>query len=139
MMMSFNQGMQSNTDEMHKRNHELVITSIMYLKTVKSCHLEGPICKKYSQELKDVLKHSIKYSNISGIMFGVGQTLISCTFGVIFLVGALLIQRDIINTQDLYTAIFAVMFAGVQAGGNLFFLGQLPASKLGASIYYKII
>lgn len=48
MMMSFNQGMQSNTDEMHKRNHELVITSIMHLRTVKSCYLEGPICGKYA-------------------------------------------------------------------------------------------
>lgn len=36
-----------------------------------------------------------------------------------------MIKNDIINVQDLYTAIFAVMFAGVQAGGNLYFLGQL--------------
>ncbi len=31
------------------------------------------------------------------------------------------------------------MFAGVQAGGNLYFLNQLEAAKTGASIYFQII
>jgi hypothetical protein len=30
---------------------------------------------------------------------------------------------------------FAVMFAGVQAGGNLYFLGQMSAAKIGACVY----
>jgi hypothetical protein len=55
---------------------------------------------------------------------------------LIFLFGAVLIKYNLINVQDLYTAIFAVMFAGVQAGGNLYFLGQLEAAKTGASIYF---
>lgn len=46
--MSFNHGMQSNTDKSHKKTHELVIESIMYIKTVKSLHLEKPIMDKYS-------------------------------------------------------------------------------------------
>ena len=49
MMMSFNHGMQSNTEEIHKKNHELVITSVMYLRTVRSCHLEDRICAKYGK------------------------------------------------------------------------------------------
>ena len=69
-------------------------------------------------------------------MFGVGQTLISLSFALIFLFGAVLIKYNLINVQDLYTAIFAVMFAGVQAGGNLYFLGQLEAAKIGANIYF---
>ena len=85
------------------------------------------------------MKFAVKYGNIAGILFGVGQTLISCTFALIFLVGATLIQHNYINVRDLYTAIFAVMFAGVQAGGNLYFLGQLEAAKTGASIYFPII
>ena len=79
---------------------------------------------------------SIKYGNLSGILFGIGQTLISLIFALIFLFGAVLIKYNLIGVQDLYTAIFAVMFAGVQAGGNLYFLGQLEAAKTGSSIYF---
>lgn len=111
----------------------------MHLRTVRSCNLESRICAKYGKELDDALKASVKYGNLSGILFGIGQTLISCTFAVIFLIGSVMIKNDIINVQDLYTAIFAVMFAGVQAGGNLYFLGQLEAAKTGASVYFQII
>ena len=85
------------------------------------------------------MKVSAKYGNLAGILFGVGQTLISCTFALIFLVGAILIQHDVINVRNMYTAILAVMFAGVQAGGNLYFLGQLEAAKTGANIYFQLI
>lgn len=40
LMMSFKVGMQSNTDKMHQKNHELVVSSIMNIKTVRSCGLE---------------------------------------------------------------------------------------------------
>jgi hypothetical protein len=79
---------------------------------------------------------SIKYGNLAGILFGIGQTLISLSFALIFLFGAILIKYNLIGVQDLYTSIFAVMFAGVQAGGNLYFLGQLEAAKTGSSIYF---
>ena len=92
---------------------------------------------KYSDELDEVLKVSVRYGNCSGIMFGVAQTLISCTFAIIFLIGAFMIKRDWINVQDLYTSIFAVMFAGIQAGGNLYFLSQLGQSKVGAARYFE--
>jgi len=77
----------------------------------------------------------VKYGNLAGILFGIGQTLISCTFAVIFLAGSFLIKADATTVENIYTAIFAVMFAGVQAGGNLYFLGQLPAAKIGTCIY----
>ncbi len=106
---------------------------------MRSCGLEKKICDHYSEELNSALKVSIKYGNISGMLFGVGQTLISCTFAVIFLIGAYLIKNGITTIQDIYTSIFAVMFAGVQAGGNLYFLGQLSAAKMGACIYFQHI
>jgi ABC-type multidrug transport system fused ATPase/permease subunit len=34
---------------------------------------------------------------------------------------------------------FAVMFAGVQAGGNLYFLGQLSIARIGACVYEEYI
>ena len=108
----------------------------MNIRTVRSCGLEDKIVQKYSDELDEVLKVAVKYGNCAGMLFGVAQTLISCTFALIFLVGAFMIKRDWIQVDDLYTSIFAVMFAGVQAGGNLFFLSQLGDAKIGATRYF---
>ena len=48
LKMSFDHGMQSNTDKSHKKTHELVIESVLYIKTVKSLHLKEKILEKYS-------------------------------------------------------------------------------------------
>jgi hypothetical protein len=72
---------------------------------------------------------------MAGILFGVGQTLISCALAAIFLAGSYLIKADVTSVSNIYTAILGVMFAGVQAGGNLYFLGQLSAAKIGTCVY----
>lgn len=46
--MSFSQGMQSNTEKVHKKTHLMVIESIMYIKTVKSLNLQQRVVDKYS-------------------------------------------------------------------------------------------
>ena len=50
--MSFSHGMQSNTDKSHKKTHELVIESIMNIKTVKSLNLREKIMEKYGESLQ---------------------------------------------------------------------------------------
>jgi len=79
---------------------------------------------------------AIKYGNLSGIMFGLGQTLISCLLSLIFFFGALMIKQGIVSVLNLYTAIYAIMFAGVQAGGNMLFLAKLGAAKIAACNYF---
>jgi hypothetical protein len=79
---------------------------------------------------------AVKYGNLGGIMFGIGQSLISCLLALIFYIGAILIKENEGHVLDIFTAIFAVMFAGVQTGGNLFFLSKIGASKLAACNYF---
>ena len=82
---------------------------------------------------------AIKYGNLSGIMFGLGQTLISCLLALIFYFGALLIDAGRVNVLQVYTSIYAIMFAGVQAGGNMLFLSRLSAAKYAACKYFEVI
>lgn len=79
---------------------------------------------------------AIKYGNMVGILFGLGQTLISCLLALIFLIGALLIRAKEVEVVDVYTAIYAIMFSAIQAGGNLFFLTKLSVAKFGACQYF---
>lgn len=79
---------------------------------------------------------AIKYGNLGGIMFGIGQSLISCLLALIFFIGSILIREGQGDVLAIFTAIFAVMFAGVQTGGNLMFLAKLGASKSAACHYF---
>ena len=72
-------------------------------------------------------------------MLGLGQSLISIMLALIFYIGALLIQADFTDILSVYTAIYAIMFSGVQAGGNMAFLNRLGPSKIAASNYFEII
>ena len=138
IQMSFNHGMQNTTDSVHKQNHEMVVTAVMNIKTVKSLHLESKLTEVYSRSHEEALALAMKYGNIVGIMFGVGQTLISCLLASIFFVGALLIREGAVEIVDVYTAIYAIMFSGVQAGGNLFFLSKLSVAKYSACKYFQL-
>jgi hypothetical protein len=89
--------------------------------------------------LEEALMLAIKYGNLSGIMFGLGQTLISCLLSLIFYFGALMIQHHIVTVLNLYTAIYAIMFAGVQAGGNMLFVAKLSVAKNAAYHYFENI
>jgi hypothetical protein len=72
-------------------------------------------------------------------MFGFAQTMISCLLSLVFFCGALMIQHNIVTVLDLYTAIYAIMFAGVQTGGNILFLTKLSASKNAAACFFETI
>ena len=72
-------------------------------------------------------------------MLGIGQSLISCLLALIFYIGSLLISQGQGDVLDIFTAIFAVMFAGVQTGGNMFFLEKLAAGRLAACNYFEVI
>ena len=114
----------------------MVVNSVMHIRTVKGLGLESSLVEKYRVSLDSALKLAVKYGNIVGILFGIGQTLISCLLALIFFVGALLIRAKVVEVVDVYTAIYAVMFAGVQAGGNLFFLTKLSVAKFGTCKYF---
>jgi hypothetical protein len=89
--------------------------------------------------LDGALYLSIKNGNLAGVMLGLGQSLISIMLALMFYIGSLLINAGVTDVLSVYTSIFAVMFAGVQAGGNMFFLGKLAASKYAACNYFEEI
>lgn len=117
----------------------MVVNSVMYIRTVKSLGIEKRIVNKYGKSLDQALKLAVKYGNLVGILFGIGQTLISCLLALIFFIGALLIKAKAVEVVDVYTAIYAIMFAGVQAGGNLFFLTKLSVAKFGTCKYFELL
>lgn len=80
--------------------------------------------------LDEPLKIAAKSGNITGISFGLAQAVISCTLAAIFYVSSLVIRDRNIGVLEVYIAIYAVMFATMNTGGNLGFIGGIANSKI---------
>lgn len=61
----------------------------------------------------------MRNSVFSGMTQGLSQMLIAFVICLICYIGALLAQNFDVRIADIFTAIYAVMFSGVQAGTNI--------------------
>lgn len=58
---------------------------------------------------------------------------------LIYYIGALLVQNYGVSVVNLFTAIYAIMFSGVQAGCNIGFVGQIASTTFGTARYFKVL
>lgn len=130
LQVHFTQGFSNETDEAYKECHKQVIEALLNYRTVISFNLQEKIMARYDELLAEPLKIAFKRGNITGISFGLAQALISCIFVLIFYIGALFIRDQNASVEGVYTAIYAIMFAAMSAGGNLGFVGGITDSRV---------
>lgn len=130
IQMHFTNNYSTETDEANKRCHQQVVEALLNYKTVVSFNLQQKFINRYEDLLKEPLKIAVKRGNITGLGFGFAQAAISCIFALIFFLGALFIRNYHIGVLETYTAIYAVMFAAISAGGNLGFIGDMANAKV---------
>jgi len=58
---------------------------------------------------------------------------------LIYYVGALLVQNGYVQIINFFTATYAIMFSGVQAGCNIGFIGQLSGATLATTKYFTMV
>lgn len=72
-------------------------------------------------------------------MLGISQCLISGMLSLIYYIGALLVDNYGVGIIDLFTAIYAIMFSGVQAGCNIGFISKIASTTFGTARYFKVL
>jgi|JI6StandDraft_1071083.scaffolds.fasta_scaffold07066_13 ATP-binding cassette subfamily B (MDR/TAP) protein 1 len=85
------------------------------------------------------MKIAIKKGNIAGLLYGLSQMILSCILALIFFIGSLFIQHFDIEVLKIFTAIYAIMFAAIQAGGNLQFIPNIIQLKVAAVNIFKVL
>lgn len=72
-------------------------------------------------------------------MLGISQCLISGMLSLIYYIGAILVQDYGVSIIDLFTAIYAIMFSGVQAGCNIGFIGSIALKTFGTARFFQVL
>ncbi|CAI2366845.1 unnamed protein product [Moneuplotes crassus] len=112
-----------------------VSDTIVNYTTVASFANESILIDKYQKILASKLNREICKSYISGLLFGFAQFMQFGMYTIMFWSGAKFVERYEVNPQDLFTAIFIMMFAAIGAGQAQ---QQAPAAGKGVEAATKI-
>ena len=120
--------------------------SIVNFKTVQSFGNEEELVKKYKELLTPVHKVSMTKAIKSGAAFGCSQFSQYLVFGVMFFFGGLIIKNSVddegkatINAEDVFIALFAILFGASAAGNAQSFGPDMEKAEAAAKKIFKVI
>lgn len=120
---------------------------IVNYKTVQSFGNEETIIKKYEEHLMTTHKNITAKGMKSGAAFGCSQLSQYIVFGVMFFFGGLIIKNSVdketgeikVNADDVFIALFAIMFGANAAGNAASFGPDMEKAEKAAKKIFKII
>lgn len=72
----------------------------------------------------------VKKGNISGVLYGITQLIMFIVFALIFFLGTVFIRDNAdVSVEDVFTAIYAIVFGAMTVGNNSHFLPDIASAK----------
>ena len=137
--MAFTQGFSDKTDKAYKESSSLITEAMNYIRTVTSFGSEDIIERKYEVRLQGPMSFGVKKGIVSGLMYGFTQIAMFFIFGLVFYLGIVFMVRNNLAVDNVFTAIYAVLFSGMTAGNNGHFMPDAAAAKHSAANIFEIL
>lgn len=102
-------------------------------------NLQQRYIKAYETKQDEGIKIIYRNSVFSGLTMAISQCLIAFVICLIYYVAAVISQNFDIKFQNIFIAIYAVMFSGVQAGCNIEFISGISTGFLRTAQYFNIV
>lgn len=120
---------------------------IVNFKTVQSFGHEDRLVQKYKELLMPVHKKNMTRGFKTGAAFGVSQMSQYIVFAAMFFFGGLIIKNSVdeetgiptVNPEDVFIALFAIMFGANAAGNAASFGPDMGKAEAAATKIFKII
>jgi ATP-binding cassette, subfamily B (MDR/TAP), member 1 len=81
----------------------------------------------------------VKKGMVSGFLYGVTQIMMFFIFGLIFYLGIVFMVHNNLQIADVFTAVYAILFAGMTAGNNAHMMPDMGVGKKAAASIFEII
>ena len=85
------------------------------------------------------MSFGVKKGIVSGLMYGFTQIAMFFIFGLVFYLGIVFMVRNNLQIDDVFTAIYAILFSGMTAGNNGHFMPDAAAAKHSAANIFQIL
>lgn len=109
------------------------------IRTVTSFGVENTFALKYSQLLIKPYKLAVKSGNLAGLLFGSSQLVMFVVFALVFYIGTIFVKNYGVSFVDVFTAIYALIFAAMTAGNNSQMMPDLAACKTSAAYLFTVL
>ena len=108
------------------------------IRTVSSFGFEGIIANKYDQKMVKPYSLAVRKGAFSGFFFGLSQFILFTIFGLLFYLGSIFVRDTNATVDGMFTAVIAVLFAGMTAGNNAHFMPDAAACNSAAAKIFLI-
>lgn len=132
-------GFSEQSGEAYKDSSNLIMEAMINIRTVTSFGVENTFAAKYAQLLIKPFKLAIKSGNLAGFLFGASQLVMFVIFALVFYIGTLFVRKYGIDFVDVFTAIYALIFAAMTAGNNTQMMPDLASCKTSATYLFAIL
>ena len=129
---------EENEDKLKEAN-SLVSDAILNNLTVASFGHEYLLIEKYKEKMTNHLKDSIKKAHIGGIAYGFTQFMTFASYALLFWCGAKFIENYDVESEDVFIAIFVIVFAAWGSGQSQQYAPAAGKGKNAALRIYSII
>lgn len=85
------------------------------------------------------MQMGINKGMVSGFLYGLTQIMMFFIFGLIFYLGIVFMVHNNLAIADVFTAIYAILFAGMTAGNNSHMLPDVGIAKKAAANIFEIL
>lgn len=75
----------------------------------------------------------VKKGMVSGFLYGLTQIMMFFIFGLIFYLGIIFMNHNNLKVADVFTAVYAILFAGMTAGNNAHLMPDVAVGKKAAA------
>ena len=113
--------------------------ALINIRTVTSFGVENTFSAKYAQLLIKPLKMATRKGNIAGLLFGFSQLVMFIIFALVFYIGSIFVRNYGVSITDLFTAIYAIIFAAMTAGNNAQMMPDIASCNTSAAYLFMIL
>ena len=129
--------------ESHESNlkdaNSLVSDVVLNNLTVASFGYEYLIVDKYKELLTVPMNDATKKAHIGGLAYGFSQFAMFAVYSFLFYIAAIFVEKYSVNSEDLFLAIFIIMFSSYGSGQAQQFAPSAGKGKRAANKIYGII
>lgn len=115
------------------------------IRTVTSFGYDAFVINQYDKMLEEPHQLGVKKGIVSGVLFGFSQFILFLIFGLLFFLGSVVVRDNYSDANffdgvlNMFTAIYAIVFAAMTAGNNAHFLPDVGAAKNSAANLFLIL
>merc|ERR1712159_786158 len=113
--------------------------AVLNIKTVRACRAEKQVLGRFNSKLQAIVKKKTSESAKSGFAYGFGMAIIFVLYVICFSYGPYNVDEGFCDGEEMFKALFCMMFGAMGAGMGAIFMQDANKAKLAAYDMFAIL